>query len=464
MMEDQIKLYDHHKEIQLQPQNAAFYLQGEIIEAISGDNELYYLFFYKSRFLTAKKAKRVARLSYIEQAYKKGIVIQSPHPLIHSLITSNHPCQINSFQPLLRKLDTLYTPQEKAFILTFFESVIPKKQLFEELKSIYYTYRRNGQMYLGYQIVRILMNFAPKHSLVKELAHNIMFNKFANLYNEKPENLMAKDQLAAENMLFSQKDVDPYFEQLAAILEKESRWIELTALYIYKLTSIPSADHYSNLINLLQQHFTENETIDILEKLSFQIPSYLPLQKDLFKRYLQSHHIDGVFRMVNNHEFTLDSSQVQLLGDVLEQMDPETHSIQPETLQTLLKSVIHLHPEKSEQLLNKFVITLLKTNDLVYMKEWLKPLKENNEMPRIFKTIDTMHQISDDLDQMQTLGKMYYEFKQLDKALECFSWEMELEPADPHPVQWVSKIYREKGMIQESEAYRDLCVQLQKQA
>lgn len=461
MKENQFLLYDHHKQIQLQAENIAFLSQGEIIEAISEDNEIYYLFFYKSRFLTAKKAKRITRHSYIEQAYKKGIVFKSPHPLIDVLISSNHPCQIVTFNPLLKKLDRLYTPQEKALILTFFESVIPKKQLFEEIKSIFYQYRRNGQMFLGYQIIRILMDFAPNHSLVKQLASGSMFNEFAAMYTEKSEMLFAKDLIFAEKILFSEKDHDQNFEQLAAFLEKESRWIELIALLIYKLKSSPAADSYSSLMNRLEQHFNETETVNILEDLSRQLPSFLPLQQDLFNKYLQRKHIDGVFEMINNHDFKLSATQVRVIGDMLENIDPETDSLQPETLKTLLKPVIQMFPEKAEKLLNKYVIILLKTHELAFIKDWLEPLKEDHQ---IYHKIDTMLQISDNLDEMHTLGELYHEFRQLDKAIECFSWKMELEPNDPIPVQWLSKIYREMGMIQESDAYRQLYIHLQKEA
>ncbi|MCM3569920.1 hypothetical protein [Neobacillus mesonae] len=464
MKENQFVLYDHHKQIRLQAERIAFFTQGEIIEAISENSEMYYLFFYKSRFLTAKKAKRISLDSYIEHAFKKGIVFKSPHPLIHALLSSNNPCQIISFQSLLQKLDRLYTPQEKAFILTFFESVIPKKQLFEEMKSIYYGYRRNGQMFLGYRIIRILMDFAPKQSLVKQLAKDHMFNKFAVLYNEKAEKLFAKDLIFAEKTLFSQKDNDQCFHQLSAILEKESRWIDLIALNIDKLNATPSADCFSSLLKQLEQHLNENEIEYILEELSCQLPSFLPIQQELFENYLKSGNIYGVFKMIHDYDFKLSNSQVRIIEDMLEHLDIETHSLQPETLQTLLKLVVHLFPEKAEKLLTKYVILLLKTHELAYIKEWLKPLTESHENLEIYKKIESMLQISEDLDQMQTLGKMYYEFKQLDKAIECFSWKMELEPDDPNPIQWLSKIYREMGMIQESNAYRELCIHLQKRA
>lgn len=464
MIQDQFILYDHQKPIKLKAERVSLYLQGEIIEAFSESNEVYYLFFYKYHFLTAAKATSLRRQSYIEYAFKKGFVFKNPHPFINVLLSSNHPCQIINIKQLLKKLEMVYTPQEEAFILTFFESFVPKKQLFNEIKSKFYEYRRNGQMFLGYRIIRILMDFAPKHSLIKPLANDMSFNKYAVLYNKKSEELFAKDLIFAEKTLYSQKENDQCFQKLVTHLEKESRWIDLIALFIYKLTLTPSVNDYSHLINLLEQHLNENEAVYILEKLSCQLPAFLPLQQDLFNKYVKAHKIEEVFNMLNNYDFKLSNSQVHTFGNMLEHLDSEGHSLQPQMLNTLLKPVINLFPEKEEKLLNLFVISLLKTHELAYIKELLKPFKENHENHQLFDKIDTMQKLSDTLDQMQTLGELYYEFRQMDKAIECFSWEMELKPTDPKPLQWLSKIYREIGMNHESDAYRQLCINLQKWA
>lgn len=58
MRQDQFLLYDHKKQISLKAERAAFYLQGQIIEAFSEKNEVYYLIFYKYDFLTAVKTDR----------------------------------------------------------------------------------------------------------------------------------------------------------------------------------------------------------------------------------------------------------------------------------------------------------------------------------------------------------------------------------------------------------------------
>lgn len=464
MNQDHFVLYDHKKPIRLHAERVSFYLQGEIIEAFSESNEVYYLFFYQYRFLTALKATKLRRQSYIEHAFKKGMVFMAPHPFINLLLTFDHPCHIISFKQLVKKLETLYTPQENAFILTFFESFFPRKQLFNEIKSKYYEYRRNGQMFLGYRIVRILMDFVPKHSLVKTLANDIGFHKYAILYNQKSEELFAKDVIFAEKTLYSQKENDQCFQKLVSHLEKQSRWIDLIALLSDKLTVTSSTDYYRPLIKLLEQHLNENEAAYILEKLASQLPDFIPLQQDLFTNYIRIHKMEWIFDMMNNRDFKLSDEQIHTFGDMLDHLDTKTNSLQPEMLISLLKSVMVLFPKNAEKLLNLYVISLLKTHDLAYIKGWLKPIKAIHGNLQVFGKIDTMQTISDELDDMQTLGELYYEFRQMDKAIECFDWEMELKPTDPKPLQWLAKIYREKGMNQESDAYRQLCVNLQKWA
>ncbi|MCF6411399.1 hypothetical protein [Pseudalkalibacillus salsuginis] len=464
MDQDQFLLYDHQKPIRLRAERVAVYLQGEIIESYSEDNAVYYLFFYKYQFLTAVKATRLRRRSFIEKAFKRGMVFNAPHPFIKELLSSNHPCQILSFNPLLDKLEKHYTPQEKAFILTFFESFIPKKQLFNEIKAVFYHYNRKGQTFLGYKIIRILMDFAPNHSLVEYFANDIKVQKYADLYNKNAEKILAEDFIFAEKALYYRKKKDSCFQQLTERLEKESRWIDLIALFSCKLTSSPSTDYYYPLIKLLEAHFDEYETMSFLEALSSKLPEFRPLQQNLFQHYIKHHKIEAVSHMMKNHDFELNSNQVEIFGDLLEQVDPEEDLIEPEMLHTVLGPVMNMYPEKADNLLTKYVISLLKTEELSSIQEWLRPFNENYKNLQIIRKIDTMQELSNDPDQMQTLGELYYEFRQLNQAVECFSWQTELNPTDPKPLRWLAKVYGEMGKTQESEAYRQQCINLQKLA
>ncbi|MGM0904736.1 MAG: hypothetical protein ACQEXB_27200 [Bacillota bacterium] len=465
MNQNQFLLMDHENSIQLQAERVAFYLQGEIIEAFNeAKNEVYYLFFYKSKYLTTCKAKRLRRNSYIEHAFKDGLVFEAPHPIIHKLLSPNTPYKITTFNPLVKKIEKLYSKHERAWILTFFESFYPKKDLFHEISSIFYEYRRNGQMFLGYRIVRILNDFAPNHSLVKELTSSLLFNKYAELYNQVSEKLVEKDPIFAEKLLFAQRENPQRFHQLVQCYEKDSRSLELIALYYERLTTIPSNDSYRPFLKLLNQTFYEHETVSILEKLNLKIPAYLPLQQELFNYYVKIHKVEEVFHLVNQQEFHLNKSESRTFGSILDELDFQDEFIKPEMLRSLLKTVIKFFPDRVEEFLNKSVVTLLNAHELAFIKEWLAPFKESHSQLPLFKKIDVMQKFNDDLDHMQTLGELYVEFKQLEKAIECFCWEMELKPNDPKPLQWLAKVYQDKGMDQEADAFRQLCINLQKRA
>jgi hypothetical protein len=52
------------------------------------------------------------------------------------------------------------------------------------------------------------------------------------------------------------------------------------------------------------------------------------------------------------------------------------------------------------------------------------------------------------------------EFNQYDQAIDCYFWEMELNPQDPEPVWKISKMYQQKGMFQEAAEYQKVFSQL----
>lgn len=465
MNQVQIQLHDHHQVLHLQPERMTFYLGSRIIEAINEKKEVYYIFFYKEIFLTVEKATQLRRRSFIEKAFKKGIVFDAPHPLFNLLFSAqtNHYKKVNHRQ-LITKLNKYYSSQEKAFILTFFDSFIPSKKIFDEISSLYYEYRRNGQMFLGYQILKILIDFRHNYSLVKQLASDIQFAKYADLYKQKTTDLLKKDVIFAEKMLYSQRSSDESFSRLIALLQKESRWIDILALYIDKTITTSSVDDYQSLVKLLEHYCKEDTIIHVLESLSSAIPSFIQIKKDLFKRYIENEKLIDALELMNEYEFEISESEVDSYHKVLVDYDLVSYSIRPKILSNLLRTVLHKYPEQAETLLTKYASLLLKTQEISFVKEWLHPFKTNHKDVKLFVRVDLMEKLSNDLDKMQLLGELYYEFNQLDKALECFSFEMELKPNDPKPLQWLSKIYRELEMPYESEAYRLQCINLQKRA
>ncbi|SHG65518.1 tetratricopeptide repeat protein [Ornithinibacillus halophilus] len=456
MRKHQLTVYNRQQPIKLKAERVVFYLQGEIIEAVNRKNEEFYLFFYKNRFLTAAKTTKLRRACFIEKAFKSGIVFDGSHPIVSKLLSSNAPCHIIGFDILLKKLNSHYSPHEKSFILTFFESFISKKKLLQEMISIFYDFRRNGQLFHAYQITQIIKEFAPDHNLVKQLTNDVAYQKYAIMYEEKSEELFTKDLLYAEKLYYYEKENLHYFHNYIQLVENQSRWISAIALWIWQVSNQPTKQNYQSLIERLNEQFDDVENIYILEKVSKQIPKFIPIQQDLFQLYVEINDMDKLFRLMKQKEFQLNDKQVQLIGDRLAKTNWEKNSspLDMETMDALLKPISKEFPDKAEPILTNFVISLLKTKELNEVKNWLKQSQGSYDNFSIYKKVKQMVQLENELDEMQTLGELYFDLKLYDRAIECFSWEMEMKPQDPKPVQWLSKTYREMGMPEESEAYR----------
>lgn len=460
MKSNTILLYENKKTIELKPTKVAFYLQSKIVEAFNNQNEVFYLFFYKNQYLTAFKATKLRRRSFLERAFKSGIVFNSPHPMVDALLSTQSAFHIVTVNHLTNKLDL--SNQEKAFILTFFDAVYSKKQLFEDIKKYFSVHRRNGQFFLGYKIVRILMDFAPKHRLIKSLSKDLIFNKYAHQYHDQTEEIFNKDLIFAEKTFYSNRSDDLFFNKLINLLEKDSRTLDIIALSIQRLIETPTTTDYGQLLNLLQQHFTKEDITVILERLSHQLPDFTPLYEDLFKMCIEQHKTQALARVLNSFKFTLNEDQVGKLAADLENFDLENTVIEPNDLIPLIKPVIQQFPNKREPLLKNFITQFLQTHDHLEVQEWLMTIDDHYASLPIYQKLEKMAVLSDDLDQMDTLGELYYEFGLLDKAIDCFNWEMELKPSDPKPIQWLAKIYQGMGMSEKSNDYRKLSIAVQK--
>jgi tetratricopeptide (TPR) repeat protein len=461
----QLLLTDHNKTIELNVDRMAIYLQSKIIEAYDQNQHVYYVFFYKDHYLTAAKATQIRRRSHIEHAFKEGIIFQSSHPLTQSLLASNQHYKKRTFSQLIKKFESIYTPQEMTLIATFFESFIPKKKLFMYIQNLFYEYRRNGKLFSSYRIIQILMDFCPNQTWVKEISNNLDFIKYSKLYQKQADILFEKDPIFIEKALFSQFEDMVRFQQLATLLEKQSRWNDLIAIYIYNISIFHNHDHYRSLIPLLEQHFQEEEVVEVLEDLSQQVPDMPDIQQFLLEKYLTLQKTDKVIHLMANHDLTLNQFQAKIFESMIQEFDFEPDDVQMERLISFIIPFFSVNPERAEKLLQKWIISLLKKDhDILSVKELFAPLNHTKEAAPLLRKIDKMHKLANDPDQQLLLGQLYYQFKQYDQAIECFSWEMELKSIDPKPVQWLSKIYNEMGMKQEYKAYQQLCIDMQKRA
>lgn len=463
MSKSQVFSIQHHQSnIPVQPTKLAIYQQMEVVEAIH-KQDVYYLFFYKYTFIQAIKATKLKRKSFIQEIFTKGEIFEYPHPFFYQVLASNRPYKMNSFSSLLKKLKKNYTPQEVAFLLTCFESFYPKKQLYQEIKTIFFEFRRNGQMLRAYQIIRILKKFAPNSKFVQQIANDMSFQKFTMMYEENKELAAEKDSLYKEQYLLANVDRDSAFERLVKTFQQESRPLDIFILYMKRLKHSPSITYYEPLKRLLKEQYTTSDTVVILESMSQQAPSFKPIFQDLFDFYIEVKDFTNALQLKASYPISIKENQMMQLSEMLEDIQ-FYQSINQKELNEILTHFIPIFPEKEDTFLHHYVQVLLQQQELPFVYKGIQPLKEICKGKSVFDKLEKMLQASEELEEMQRLGEWFFEFKQYEKAIECFSWEMELQPQNPKPLQWLAKVYLEMGMQEESNMYRKLSKDLQKLA
>lgn len=459
MPTNQALILSHKEIIPLTINRMSVYLRSKIVEAVSVNQEIYYLFFFNNKYVAAMKTNKLRRHSFIEHSMKNGMTLPAPHPLITKLISSDHPYKLQNHNQIIKKVKSQFTPHEAAFVLTFFESFIPRKVLFQEIQEIFYQYRRNGQLLAGYGILRILLDFVPKNKWVHQMANDLSLKKYADLYQQFSKSLYEKDPIFAEKLLYSLREQQDCFDQLTASLEKDGCTIDVLTLHLQLLIKTPNTTNYHLLLQKLQTHFNEEEIGQILCHLSSELPQFKELHGDLIQRLLKLGKFEEATYLIDDSNVTLPP---EVYEDLIQQIQEKPHSIHFEKLNKLFIPLALSQPHIAEKTLLSCIISLLKEHDIAYIQEWLQPIREKQASLHIFKSIDQIETLSNDPNKQLALGELYYQLMQYDRAIECFSWEMELNSSDPRPVQWLTKVYQKLNMKPEYEAYQQLLVSMTK--
>ncbi|MFC0272916.1 tetratricopeptide repeat protein [Metabacillus herbersteinensis] len=436
--------------IHLEVKRMAIYHRMKIVELMNESQETVYLFFYKDQFLTGKEIK-MKKNSHLSKAFKHGIVFTSPHPLIDGFLRKDQVFQFKSTNLVFKALLKQYSQQEVALILSFFDSFLSKDKINEVMKKFFYDYRRNGQYRLAFQILMIVRLFDSKNTML-ELSNSLEYSKHKILYDLNDPTLQANDPLYAEIMSFKKRANDPYFSNLQTTLAQEYRWMDVIAIYIDQITNgtIPTEQQFPAFIKLISARFSEQDRIYMLSNLSIQSTK---LQTELVKLLEnQARYEDAINVLIDDRT---ETSNVSIHGQLLNMLEKDTlqvEQIELENLSTYLQNEQKL--KNIEEILYSFIPKFLNKAELTDVHDWLQPLFQFDESLPILKTIQEMKTIKDDPDQQLTLGKMYHRLQQHQHAIDCFNWEMEMNPRDPEPVQWLTKVYLELGMVEESANYK----------
>jgi tetratricopeptide (TPR) repeat protein len=446
------------------PERIAFYRDIAFVEAANSQHELHYLFFYKEQFLTYKKALKLKRSSFIEQAFKEGIVFLCPHPLADELIKQNIKSKVISFNELHKKLQAAMPPQETSYIFSALDAFIPHEKIFKLIRNHYYQYRRNGQFLHAYKILKILAETAPENAWVRQTSADLNFRQYEKMYMQQPIKLIENDPLYAASELWKSRHEQNSSETLQQLVLKKNQKLTVTALMIESVQRNPCRETLQPLTLWLRTHFNKDDYRELLYALAKEIPTNHEFVQQLLQELKEAGEHEKALELLCRAPESASRINTDFMTDLFEKIHWQQASIPIEKLNTILIPALQTEPAKLDRILNSCVQSLLKGHDVPFVAEWMSPLQSENISLPIAEKIKKMNTLLDDPDHQSQLGEFYYQFNVIDRAIDCFSWDMELRPHDPAPVKWLSRLYQEKGMANEAKAYQQVLMEMQKRA
>ncbi len=457
---------DDQQEVMLEVSGLYIFQGLQVMEAFtSNKNECFYLFFYKNKFITGKRTTKMRRKSTLYQLVTQGAYLTSPSPIIHSILAQN---DIHSFPALnltWKKLKKTYNQVECAHILTSFDSYLKRDSIISILKDMCLQFKRDGDFLQAYRILQIIVERYPLNLWANDLIRHMDFQKYSIKYQSKIESLLSYDPLHSENQLYLQMNSSISFEILLEKLHSESRQLECVALYCHKL-SLDSENfeyYFPQLLDILSANFSKQESISILYNvyenyLANSVVNKEKIQEHLLNQLFSTMRYKEAFFILTQCNRPLSIRQIDSLILSIKNLEP---SYSPHLDDFQASILINANANQLEELTTLLIPWLLEKDDIHYLYYWLKPLFQ--QLPySLVETIKTMYKIKEEPDQQHYMGELYYQFNQLPQAIECFLWDVELNPTNPRPIKWLTKLYSELGMVEESISYQYLYKEVQK--
>jgi tetratricopeptide (TPR) repeat protein len=457
----EILLKEKKNRIKGQVMRAVLFSRFKIIELRTSLNDSYYLIYYKNSLIYGELLENVQVGSFIDKACHEGIVIQSEHPFLQVLIP-DESIVIPNKNKIFSHLQNQYSLQEVAQIATALDSFFTKDQLSRIIDKIFFHYRRNGNFYKAFQIIHIIKDFSPELSLAGDSMNSQDFHSYDSFYKSSPLPLIyKKDPLFVELHCFKNRMSSDESKTLEDLLRNQGCFLELLLLWMEKVEKIHKADSIEKYSSLGLQFVTMEHWISTLCYLKINPFRELSSTKTVMEKLVYEGHYERAASYLLNFIDDLPVLYHDILKEVWANLDTEfivSH------LDAFIIGIQQLVQKKgttqSEQKLLHLVGKLLEIYDLKTVYEKLQPIQQLFPHSLVIQKVQRMTKLIEDPDHMMELGQYYAEFKQYDEAIECFSWEMELHPAEPLPVRQLSKMYQSKGMVEEASAYQQVYNQL----
>jgi len=453
---NQFQIKHNKKTLDLTALGLIHYRQSKILESADEQGNYYYLFFYKNDFLTGIQTHALTTDSYIKRAYQNGIHFHGTHPITLQYL-QQQPFTFLSLKQHEKNIQKSYSSLESILISTYFDSFLKEDSLTEALKKTFNDYRRNGKVFASYQLLKLFLDAVPNHKFASDMMGDIQYKRYESSYND-PDFLYEKDPLYFELTAFDHMHESPWAEKLLALYQKQNRTLDELSLRIALLKQNFTNEAFHTVRSNISA-WPQEEQLRLLLELNQNINAPV-LKETVFNQLLETEDANRMVHVMMTTDFTPNEVQLSSMIHQLGEADSEVLASYFHNANTTLLKYADGNGQTLEKLVNPFIASYLNNYDLPDIIDWLAPFSQAGYHLPIEQKLKKMNTFREDPDQQFALGELYLEFHQSEKAIDCFKWEMELNPEDPKPVTHLSKLYTKIGKPNEAAAYQQLLKQM----
>ncbi|BAU26335.1 hypothetical protein DFP93_11036 [Aneurinibacillus soli] len=446
--------HSHEETFQGRVDRITIYLQSKVLEIIDSNDSVFYLIYFKNNVLGGGSLQSIYEETFLHKAFQQGMTIHASHPLFSAFLPKNHTIHIPEKSDVFTHLQNHLSLTEISLAATYMDNFMEESQLVSVIRRIFNHFKQNGQLAKAYEIAKILLTFSPNIKAMQEMIRIPAFEKYRKA-DDSP--------LLMESFYYQNRTELNYERQLHQLLHKQSRHLEQLLLFMNLFEVKHDFDDYNAFTHLLERQLKPEDRYKTLQFLCEHSTTYSPLSQHLVQEMIYLKQYPEALSFLITHFSDLSLDDTTMIEVIIEHVEP-SYIVRLPAINQIISSLYRTQPEKKEVLVRRLVTCLLTQSEPPQVKEWIEPIRSTSPRLPVVKDIEQLTSLSQDLDQLTRLGELYYQFGLLDQSIESFTWEMELKPDELGPVRWLSKLYKEKGMNEEANTYKNLSIHMAKRA
>ena len=441
----------------------AVFAPFKVIQVKTDIHKDYYLVYFHDSLVYGDALESIGLDSFINHVFDKGIVLESNHPFL-SVILPEEMVLLPNKNKIFSILQNQYTLLEVTYLTTTLDSFFTKDQLMNIMDKIYFHYRRNGKFFKAFQILNVLLTFSPQNTSTKDRFHAKEYYSYADFYRTSPlSDIYQKDPLYVELHCFNNRFNPDENERYKGLLTEQNRSKELLLLWMEKVQKRHQVNSIDTYTSIALSYMSMEKWIATLCYLNINPFKELSNSKAAIHQMISEKRYETAAFYLLQFIDDLPPSFDESLNTLFIHLDTEFIVSHLDGFLVMFQQLIRNgDTTQFEQKLSQLVGKLLESHDFHTVYQKIQPIQALVPHSLVMNKLKRMMSLLEDPDQMMELGQYYAEFKRYDDAIECFSWEMELRPDDISPVWQLSKMYQQKGMVEEATAYQQVCNQLKR--